>query len=277
MDVDAVADELYALPREEFTAARDARVKAARATGDRDLAAAIGKLRKPTSAAWVTNLLAREYPGEVGDLIELGTALREAQATLDGATLQELSRQRHQVVHALVQQAGALGRDAGTPVSEAVAREVEETVTAALSDPDAARALATGRLATALSPREGWFAGAGTGTAPHPASAESASKRTEDGARQRLAQELADARAAAREAVDAQRDAHRAIEDAERRAREAADAVEDLVRRLAAAEQARDAADQDAGFARRTVEDANQQVAGAERRIRDLERRIGHG
>ncbi|HYZ07698.1 MAG TPA: hypothetical protein VE709_03700, partial [Pseudonocardiaceae bacterium] len=61
------------------------------------------------------------------------------------------------------------------------------------------------------------------------------------------------------------------------RAREAADAVEDLVRRLAAAEQARDAADQDAGFARRTVEDANQQVAGAERRIRDLERRIGHG
>jgi hypothetical protein len=109
VDFDAVIDELYALPREEFTAARDARAKAARAAGDRDLATAIGKLRKPTSAAWVANLLAREHPGEVHDLIELGAALRGAHATLDGATLQELSWQRHQVVHGLVQQARALG------------------------------------------------------------------------------------------------------------------------------------------------------------------------
>ena len=58
-------------------------------------------------------------------------------------------------------------------MSETVAREVEETVTAALSDPDAARALAAGRLATALSPGANWFAGAGAGagagTAPRPA------------------------------------------------------------------------------------------------------------
>ena len=79
------------------------------------IAAAIGKLRKPTSAAWVANLLARERSGEVHDLIELGAALSAAHASLDGATLQALSRQRHQVVHALVQQARALGRD--TPAS----------------------------------------------------------------------------------------------------------------------------------------------------------------
>lgn len=281
VDVDAVADELYALPREEFTGARDARVKAARAAGDRDLATAIGTLRKPTSAAWVANLLARNHPGEVGDLIELGVALREAQATLDGATLQELSRQRHQVVHALVQRARALGRDAGTPVSEAVAHEVEETVTAALSDPDAARVLAAGRLTAALSPREGWFAsaeaGAGAGTAPRPAAGGSPSKRTDDGARQRLAQELAEARTAAQQAADTRRNAHRAVEDAERRAREAAGAVEDLARRLAAAEQARDAVDQEVRFARRAVEDADQQVADAERRIQDLKRRVRPG
>ena len=235
VDVDAVADELYALPREEFTAARDSRAKAARAAGDRDLATAIGTLRKPTSAAWLANLLAREHPGEVHDLTELGAALREAHATLDGATLQELSRQRHQVVHALVQRVRTLGCDAGNPVSEAVAREVEETLTAALSDPDAARALAAGRLATALSPSAGWFAGAGAGagTAPRPVAALSSSMRTDDGARQRVAQELAEVRAAAREAADAQREAHRAVED------------------------------------------ADQHVADAERRIRDLERRIG--
>jgi len=79
------------------------------------VAVAIGKLRKPTSAAWVANLLARERSGEVHDLSELGAALSAAHASLDGATLQELSRQRHQVVHALVQQARALGRD--TPAS----------------------------------------------------------------------------------------------------------------------------------------------------------------
>lgn len=277
VDVDAVADELYALPREEFTAARDARARAARAAGDRDLATAIGTLRRPTSAAWVANLLARERPGEVRDLTEFGATLREAHATLDGATLQELSRQRHQVVHALVQQARTLGRDAGNPVSEAVAREVEETVTAALSDPDAARALAAGRLATALSPSAGWFTGAGAGTVPRPAGPGSSSKRTDDGAQQRVAQELAEVRAAAQEAADAQREAHRGVEDAERRAREAAGTVEDLARRLAAAEQARHAADQEMRFARRAVEDADRQVEDTERRIRDLERRIGPG
>lgn len=279
MDVDAVADELYALPREEFTAARDSRATAARAAGDRDLATAVGTLRKPTSAAWLANLLAREHPGEVHDLTELGAALREAQATLDGATLQELSRQRHRVVHALVQRVRTLGRDAGNPVSEAVAREVEETLTAALSDPDAARALAAGRLATALAPSAGWFADAGVGMAPRPVAAGSPPKRTDDGAQQRVAQELAEVRAAAQEAADAQREAqreaHRAVEDAEGRAREAAGTVEDLARQLAAAEQARHAADQEMRFARRAVEDADQHVADAERRIRDLERRIG--
>ena len=281
VDVEAVADELYALPREEFTAARDARAKAARVAGDRDLATAIGRLPKPTSAAWVANLLAREHPGDVHNLHELGAALREAHATLAGATLQELSRQRHQVVHALVQRARALGRDAGKPVSEAVAREVADTVTAALSDPDAARALAAGRLATALSPGspgspgEGWFAGAGT--APRTAATGAPPERPDDGAQQQVIQELAEARVTAREAADAQRDAHRAVEDAEGRAREATGAAEDLVRRLAAAEQARDAADKEVRFARQAVEEADRHVADAERRIRDLEHRIGPG
>ncbi len=278
VDVEAVADELYALPREEFISARDARAKAARTAGDRDLATAIGRLPKPTSAAWVANLLAREHPGDVHDLLELGAVLREAHATLDGATLQELSRQRHQVVHALVQRARALGRDAGKPVSEAVAREVADTVTAALSDPDAARALAAGRLATALSPGssgEGWFADAGT--APRPAATGAPPERPDDWVQQRVAQELAEARATAQEAADARRDAHRAVEDAEGRARDAAGAAEDLARRLAVAEQARDAADKEVRFARQAVEEADRHVADAERRIRDLEHRIGPG
>ncbi len=270
--MDAVAEELYALPREEFTATRDARAKAARVAGDRDLATAIGKLRKPTSAAWVANLLARKLPNEVHDLIELGATLREAHTSVDGPTLQELSRQRYQVMHALVQRARALARDAGTPVSEAVTRELEETFTAALSDEDAARALAAGRLATGITPGEGWFAAGGTTS--RPVAIRPSSEHTDGDTQERLAGELADARAAAQKALAAQQETQRAVEDAEGRARDAAETVDDLTRRLADAEQTRDAADQELCFARRSVDGADEHVADTERRIRDLEARL---
>ncbi|MFI9549933.1 hypothetical protein ACIHAR_39560 [Streptomyces sp. NPDC052016] len=72
MDLDAVADELYALPPGEFTAARDEHAKAARATGDRELADQTRRLRRPTQAAWASNLLVREDPDEVERLLQLG-------------------------------------------------------------------------------------------------------------------------------------------------------------------------------------------------------------
>ncbi len=45
------ADELYALPPGDFRAARDERADEARAAGDKELAAAIRKLRRPTVSA----------------------------------------------------------------------------------------------------------------------------------------------------------------------------------------------------------------------------------
>ncbi|WP_432171865.1 hypothetical protein [Streptomyces sp. 1222.5] len=61
MDLDAVADELYALAPSVFTAARDESAQAARAAGDRKLAEEIRRLRRPTLSAWASNL-----PGRVG-------------------------------------------------------------------------------------------------------------------------------------------------------------------------------------------------------------------
>ncbi len=58
VDLDTVGTELYGLRPTEFTAARDAQAAAARRGGDRELAAAIKKLRRPTPAAWLVNLLA---------------------------------------------------------------------------------------------------------------------------------------------------------------------------------------------------------------------------
>ena len=50
-----VADELYALSPAEFTAARDERARQVRAAGQRDEAAAIKKLARPTASAAVAN------------------------------------------------------------------------------------------------------------------------------------------------------------------------------------------------------------------------------
>jgi hypothetical protein len=56
------------------------------------------------------------------------------------------------VISALARQAARLARDAGGRISDTVLREIEAPLRAALTDPDAARQLAEGRLHTALTP-----------------------------------------------------------------------------------------------------------------------------
>ncbi|MFF1688132.1 MULTISPECIES: hypothetical protein [unclassified Streptomyces] len=77
MDADDVAEGLCRLPPAQFTALRDARAAEARRDGDAATARRIAGFRKPTLAAWVSNLLARQKE-EAGQLLELAQALREA-------------------------------------------------------------------------------------------------------------------------------------------------------------------------------------------------------
>lgn len=147
MDIDTVADELYALLPEDFTAARNVRVAAARTAGDRGLAEQIGKLRRPSRSAWVSNLLVRERPDEVEALLRLGEGLRRAHHDLDGAQLRELSGQQRTLIRAVSREARQLAADAGHPVGDDVGREVEATLHAVLADPEAAQEWAKGRLA----------------------------------------------------------------------------------------------------------------------------------
>jgi hypothetical protein len=151
VDLDGTADALYALPRADFTPARDERVKEARSAGDKALAASIGKLRRPTVAAWLVNNLARQRPEEITGLAELGEQLRAAHEQLDGAALRRLSEQRRELINALTRTTRELGAVGGEEVSDTVSRELEGMFTSALTDPDAARALASGRLS---SPKE---------------------------------------------------------------------------------------------------------------------------
>jgi hypothetical protein len=150
MDVAQVADELYGLAPAEFIAARDERAEAARSAGDRKLAVAISKLRKPTVSAWLVNQLPRHAGDDLGRLLELGEALREAQRTLAGDKLRELSRHRSTQVNALLQRARRLAAQAGQPVSAQMLRDVAASLEAAVADPDAAAAIQAGRLTNTL-------------------------------------------------------------------------------------------------------------------------------
>jgi hypothetical protein len=166
-DIDEVGDELYGLPLEEFTAARTRYEKEAKAAGDREGAARIHSLAKPSVTAWLANQLVRSHRDELGPLLELGGALRDATHNLDGDQLRSLSRQQHQLVYALVQQARQLAHAAGRSVSEDAVRGLDDTLRAALADEQAARLLLAGRLTDALHSSEfdaGFGFGTGSGT-----------------------------------------------------------------------------------------------------------------
>jgi hypothetical protein len=148
LELAGVIARLYTVPPEEFIAERQVAVGRAKVAGDAPLAAQISRLRKPTRAAWLVNLLAHQRPDLVEELLALGAELRDAQRELRGAELRELSLRRRATIGALVREARALAGAAGRPVREKVP-EVEQTLTAALSDGYVAQEVRAGRLVKA--------------------------------------------------------------------------------------------------------------------------------
>jgi prefoldin subunit 5 len=138
-----IADDLYALGLAEFTPARDAKVKELKGT---DLAKEVKALKKPSLAGWVVNLLVRHEPDQVEQVLQVGAALREAQASMSGDELRQLTRQRRQLTAAVTTVARRLAREHGQKVTEAVAGQVEATLTAAMVDEDCAKAVRSGLL-----------------------------------------------------------------------------------------------------------------------------------
>ncbi|MBT1672740.1 hypothetical protein [Curtobacterium flaccumfaciens] len=147
MEFADVARELLLVAPQDFVAERTARQRAAR-KDDRALATEIGKLRKPAPAAWVIDLLAHD--GALDDAVDLGPALRKAQADADPDAIRTLRRQRAEVVDALAQAGAGLASDAGHPVTPAVLEQVRSTIEAAMADPHAGAAVRSGLLVTAL-------------------------------------------------------------------------------------------------------------------------------
>ncbi|MFE5284025.1 hypothetical protein ACFRAQ_03510 [Nocardia sp. NPDC056611] len=155
MTLDQVVAELYGLPPAEFVAARTERVRQARDAGDKALAAAIGKLRRPTVAAWALNLLSREASDDVRALLEVGDALRDAQRRLSAEQLRALTTQRQKVVNAVTRKAAELAAGRGQRLTEPVLRDIGASLQGALADQSVADGLRAGTL-TAAATYEGF-------------------------------------------------------------------------------------------------------------------------
>lgn len=276
VDLDSVTDELYALDPGEFTAVRTEREKQARADGDKELARQIHQLRRPTVTAWLANLLARERPDSLRPLKDLGQQLQEAQQTLQGEALRQLSRHRHQLVYALVQEARELAAGGGHKVIEQVARELEQTLDASLADPAAADTLLAGRLTTALQHSGFGPPAAGAPSRPARSPARTPSKRPtvkpqdaddDKAARRQQAAErdVAEAEQALRAAEETQRAAEDTADDLEQRQQDLAERIAELQRSLVAAEDELTGVRRDARRAHRDSERAAQARDRAER------------
>jgi hypothetical protein len=232
--------DLYGLPPEEFTAARDAAAK-----DDKSLKA----LRRPTLSAWIVNTLVRQQPDLLDDLAGLGAELADAQREGRGENLRQLAEQRRKLVASTTQRAVDLVQRGIAPAART---EVEQTLEAVLADPASAEAVRTGQLVRALSfagfggvDLEGAVAPLRRPAAPRKAASAdaSASKRTQ----------------AAPDTSVAERKAHEAagaLDDAVQRAQNVMQALEKQEVELAAARKAEAAADAQTVAAQQAVQEA---------------------
>jgi hypothetical protein len=164
-DLARIEDELYGLPLKEFRAARDALASQTRQAGDGELASSIKRLRKPSVAAWLANMLVRNHGRSIEHLIGLGESLRSARS-MKGEAIREASKQRVESVRRLLRHAKAMADQTNQPVSPAVLQDLEGTLDAAFSDPESAATLQAGHLSTTLH-----YSGLGFGSGPAPRSA----------------------------------------------------------------------------------------------------------
>ncbi|MEP6816993.1 MAG: hypothetical protein ABI873_15740 [Marmoricola sp.] len=146
-----VAGRLYGGVPADFTPARTVAEKAAQAEGDKELAAALKKLKKPSVGAWAVNVLVRREAEQIDQVLSLAESLRAAAQALDGEELRALTRQRRQLTSALTTRARQLALELGSRLTAAVADQVEGTLNAAMLAAGAADAVRTGLLVTTIS------------------------------------------------------------------------------------------------------------------------------
>lgn len=281
-ELEDVAHELYGLTPQEFTAARNARAK--EVTGEKELSAGIRRLQRPAASAWAVNTLVRHLGAEIEQLLSLGAALRDAQRDLDRGALADLTRRRRQLLAALTAEATALTEDLGHRIAPSAADEVEQTLQAALADPDAAIAVQSGMLVRSLASvgfepvdLDGAVAVGATGTRSAPQARKvdggGPNRRAQSGDNARKQKEEREQKTGRDEKREQDRGAAReTASDAEREVAEADAALRLLDERAGELERRRDNLAVELDDLKQQVDEVETDIAALDRETRTLDR-----
>jgi hypothetical protein len=144
-------DDLFALPLEQFTAARNELAKQLKREGDAEAAEHVRSLPKPTVAAWAANQLARHDPEGVRSLLNVAARLRSAQErSLKGERVADELRaaqaEERELIRTLTRSAEAVLSTAGRPASSTTLERVSSLLRAAAVAEPGRAALREGRL-----------------------------------------------------------------------------------------------------------------------------------
>lgn len=139
--------QLYQLPPERFTAARNQLVKELSAAGSKELASKVRAANRPTVAIWALNKIAGEFSGELAELFKAGNRIGTAQASAVRGNRQgadELRQASHDLqtkLTTLLGQAAEAIQSLGRSPSAAVLSKIEATLRAAALSPGEGRQL----------------------------------------------------------------------------------------------------------------------------------------
>ena len=200
-ELSTLTTDLYRLPRDEFTAARDELAKRLRSEDKRAQADEVKALRKPTAAAWLVNQLSLQATRELKQLLAAGERMRKARTT---AQLRKAAAAEREAITKLLQSAEAIAGEQSAATTE----RVRETLHAAAGDAGVGEVVAAGRLDKEQ--RLVGFGGAALVAGEGKAETKRARQRDDDRQRRR------EREAAKRKFEQAERAHERALAEAER-------------------------------------------------------------
>ena len=294
---DSEIDELFQLPLDEFTAARNTLAAALKKAGRDPLAAEVKALAKPPLSAWVVNQLYWRHRKAFDALIDAGERFRKAQASqlrsassTKAADMKAPSDARGDALSSLTKRAAQILEASGHPGTPDVQRRMTSTLEALASYGRAGGAPPAGYLTDDVQPpgfevlaslaRTGSTGATGANGAKgsrvipfKPRSAKrrkispTEQKRLHEQERKAAQKAIADAQQALREAKAAAAKAEAALKKAAARATQADKAMAAIEQRLEKLTSEAEAARLDARRVAAQAEEAAQAVDDAERAL----------
>jgi hypothetical protein len=265
------AHDLYGLPLERFVPERTVLARTLRDEGQREEAAKISKLPKPSIAAWAVNQLVRTQHRAVADLFDAGDALEKAQADLlagrsDGEALRQAAERERAALEALMERARGLLSSEGHELSQATLGRVADTLHAAAVEEEVRAQVSKGCLEKELRHAGLGGAGAALGAAATAQSKRGAARQSASGTETQRPRQAADTgRQRARRletARKAESEARRSVRRAERELKQAQERRDRAAAALTEAEDELEAALRQAEEAEREHQRARRELDG---------------